>query len=412
MEANYRYPVFLPDGRHFIYLRVPYPQGASEIHLDTLDGQSPARLLAADSHAIYATDATKRGYLLFARGGALFAVSFDTSSLKLTGEPFVVADKVAVNRQGRGYFSVSDNGSLVYDPTSDSNNQQLKWVDRAGKPLELVGTPGVLESPRLSPDGKRVAVARRDVQTGTSDIYVIDLARGASSRLTFDSGNDNFPVWSPDGNHLAWSAKRGAEFHIYQKLASGVGPEELLLKTDAQSNLGSWSADGRFIFYTRMDPKMGGDMWILPLEGERKPFQFLQTPLYEGMGRFSPDGHLIAYASGDQGRGEVYVQTFPASGGKWQLSTNGGTHPQWRGDGKELFYLSGDNKLLAVEVKPGSSFEAGVPKALFDLLPLRTIITAYAVTADGQRFLFVTQGEATVNLQYTVVLNWMAEVQR
>ncbi|MGH9837226.1 MAG: protein kinase domain-containing protein [Blastocatellia bacterium] len=409
-DALYRWPVFLPDGRHFLYLRTPNPQGASEIYLSALDGQAPTRLLAADSHALYAAAATGSGHLLFVRAGALVAQPFDASSLKLTGEPFAVADKVSVNNIGKGHFSVSDNGSLAYDPTGASNNQQLTWVDRTGKLLETVGTPGVIEYPRLSPDGKRIAVVRRDAQTGTWDIYVIDLARGASSRLTFDPGDDRSPVWSPDGSRIAWSSNRGAGFQIYQKLASGVGQEELLLKSDVRIGPGNWSADGRFILYTRTDPKTEADLWILPLEGERQPFLFLQTPFIKIWPRFSPDGRWIAYGSNDQGRYEVYVQTFPASGGKWQVSTNGGIQPHWRSDGKELFYIS-DGKPMAVEVKPGSSFEAGMPKALFDLEPLRATAD-YAVTADGQRFLFVTQGEATASLQYTVVLNWMAELKK
>ncbi len=326
----------------------------------------------------------------------------------------MVVDKVGVTAYGgRVALSVSDNGSLIYDPTGSYNNQQLIWVDRAGKRLESVGAPGLIDAPSLSPDGKRVAVARLDPQTRTYDIYVIDLARGGTSgRLTFDPGDDRYPVWSPDGSHIAWGANRGAGSHFYQKLASGGGQEELLLKADAPSYPTSWSADGRFIFYARVDPKTGFDLWVLPVEGERQPFPFLQTPFSEGYGRFSPDGHWVAYQSNEQGRFEVFVQTFPASGGKWQVSTNGGTFAHWRSDGKELFYLSGDNKLMAVEVKPGSSFEAGVPKALFDLAPLRALPNAYAVTADGQRFLFVTQGEATANLQYTVVVNWMAEAKK
>ncbi len=410
-DALYRWPAFLPDGRHFLYLRMPNPQGASEIYLAALDGQAPTRLLASDSHALCAAASSGGGYLLFARAGALLAQPFDGGNLKLTGEPFVVADKVRVTLSGRGYFSVSDNGSLVYDPTSLFNNEQLTWIDRAGKALEPVGTPGAIQSPRLSPDGKRVAVVRRDAQTGTYDIYVTDLARGASSRLTFDPGNDTNPVWSPDGSRIAWVSTRDAGFQIYQMLASGVGQEELLLKSDVPIRPDSWSADGRFILYGRLDPKMRGDLWVLPLEGERQPFLFLQTPFAEQTPRFSPNGRWVAYTSNDQGRDEVYVQTFPAAGGKWQVSINGGLLPHWRSDGKELFYLSGDNKLMAVEVKPGSSFEAGVPKALFDLAPLRAA-SVYAVTADGQRFLFVTQGEATANLQFTVVTNWMAEAKK
>ncbi|MFN0122243.1 MAG: winged helix-turn-helix domain-containing protein [Blastocatellia bacterium] len=405
----YRWPAFLPDGRHYLIRRSP-AQGAVEIHLATLDSQETTRLLAADSMARYAN-----GHLFFARAGALRAAPFDADSLKLKGEPFVVADKVSVSANARGNFSVSGNGSLAWDPNALAENQQLTWVDRAGQPLGTVGPPGDYEDPRLSPDGKQVAVARRDPQSLSRDIYVLDLARGVSSRLTFDPGDDRWPFWSPNGSHIAWGAKRDGSYHIYQRLANGVGPEELLLKADVSTYPASWSADGRFLLCTRFDLKTGQDLWVLPLGGDRQPALFLQTPFAEMGGRFSPDGRWIAYCSNEQGRFEVYVQTFPASGGKWQLSTGGGTTPWWRGDGRELYYLSADGKLMAVEVKPGGSFAAGTPRALFDLAPVRVSDASrsgYAVTAAGDRFLFVTAREEAASLQFTVVSNWSAEMKQ
>lgn len=405
----YRLPVFLPDGRHFLVRRTP-TQGTAEIHLAALDRQATTRLLAADSQARYAN-----GHLLFARAGALLAASFDPGSLKLTGEPFVVTDKVRITGNANsGHFSVSDNGSLAYDPNALADNQQLTWLDRAGKPLGTVGTAGEYEYPRLAPDGKRVAVARRDPQTRSWDIQVIELVRATSSRLTFDSGNDRYPVWSPDGSRIAWQAQRDGAFQIYQKLASGVGPEELLRKEDVFIAPTSWSADGRFLLYSRADPKTILDLWALPLTGDRQPALFWQTPFSELGGRFSPDGRWIAYYSDDQGGNEVYVQTFPASGGKWQISTNGGSQPWWRSDGKELYYVSAGGKLMAVEVKPGGSFEASAPRALFDLATARAIGggSSYAVAAAGDRFLFVTAREEAASLQFTVVTNWTAEVKK
>ena len=402
----YRWPVFLPDGRHFL-VRIVTAQGGTEIHLAALDSQATTPLFPADSEAHYVN-----GHLLFARAGALLAIPFDADSLKLTGEPFVVAEKVKLGTLGRACFSVSDNGSLAYDPNAVTDYQQLTWVDRAGKALGRLGPAGTeYEVPRLSPDGKRVAVARRDPQTRTRDIYVIDIARGASSRLTFDPGQDHNPVWSPDGSRIAWYANRDGAFQIYQKPASGVGQEELLLQTDRLIAPGSWSADGRFILYTRTDPKTGLDLWTLPLAGNRQPSSFWQTPFREFQGRFSPDGRWVAYTSDDQGRTEVYVQTFPSSGDKWQISTHGGQYPWWRSDGKELYYLSADRKLMAVEVKPGGSFEARSPRALFDLAPVRAIGggSGYAVTAAGDRFLFVTAREEAASLQFIVVTNWMAK---
>ena len=405
----YRLPVFLPDGRHFLFVRTS-TQGAAEIHLAALDRQETTRLLVADSQARYTN-----GHLFFAHAAVLHAAPFDADSLKLTGEPFVVADKVRVTGiSSKGHFSVSDNGTLVYDPNALTDNRQLTWLDRAGKPLGTVGTPGEYENPRLAPDGKRVAVVRRDAQTRNWDVHVIDLARGASSRLTFDAGDDRFPVWSPDGSRIAWRANRAGAYQIYQKLANGVGEEELLLKEDIIIAPGSWSADGRFFLYTRVDPKTAHDLWVLPLAEGRQPALFLQTPFRESEGRFSPDERWIAYASNDQGRPEVYVRTFPASGGKWQISNSGGSQPWWRSDGKELYYLSNDGKLMAVEVKPGGNFEASAPRALFDLAPARALggASSYAVTAAGDRFLFVTAREEAASLQFTVVTNWTAEAKK
>jgi len=413
-EALYRWPTLLPDGRHFLYLRMPRQQGSSEIYLASLDGKETTRLLAADSHAVYAASDAGSGYLLFARAGALLAQPFDADSLKLTGESFIVAEAVAINASGRGFFSVSDNDILVYDQTSRDENEQLAWIDRAGKMLEPVGPRGAIQYPRLSPDGKQVAIVRQDPQTGSNDIYVVDLARGTSARLTFDPANDGFPIWSPDGSRIVWTSGREGGHRIYQKLSSGVGQDEFLFKDETGTATYSWSPDSQFILYTRGNPGGNLDVWVLPLEGDRKPFPFLQTSLDEGSAGFSPDGRWVAYRSTESGRDEVYVQTFPTSGGKRMVSPNGGYAPQWRGDGKELFYISGDGKLMAVEVKPGNSFELGVPKALFDLAPVQAKLAnnSFAVTADGQRFLFVRQGEETASLQYTVVVNWTAELKK
>ena len=408
-----RWPYFLPDGRHFLYLATTPQQETSGVYLASLDGKETKRLFTADSSAIYAPSAAGGGYLLFARDGALLAQPFDASRLTLTGEPFRIADQVRVNANSRGYFSVSDNGTLVYDPSGERENQQLTWFDRAGKQLETIGALGTFLLPRLSPDEKRVAVSRRDPKTGISDIYVIEIARGASSRLTSDPANVNVAVWSPDGSRIVWASNRGGSYQFYQKLASGAGQEELLLQSSNPIAPIDWSADGRYILYTQIDPKAKGDVWVLPLEGDRKPFPFLQTSSDEGSAVFSPDGRWIAYQSDESGSAEVYVQTFPASGGKWPVSTKGGRVPQWRRDGKELFYLSSDGKMMAVEVKTSGTFEPGIPRALFDLSAVRPIRrSGYAVAADGQRFLFISRTAETAPSSLAVVVNWTADLKR
>ncbi len=403
-------PYFLPDGRHFLH----YASAAQEagIYLASLDGKEERRLLAADSDGIYAaspTQATGKGWLLFLRDGSLMAQSFDADQLTLAGEPFLVADQVEAGR-----FSVSDTGILAYQPRRTYEDVQLGWIDRTGKPLESVGMTGFAFQPELSPDGKRVAVTRSYAVSQGADVYVIDLTRNTESRLTFDPAGDGNPIWSPDGSRIVWYAQRGQTHHLYQKPASGVGQEEPLLQSDVLVLPSSWSADGRFILYGRSDPKTLPDIWVLPMDEDRRPFPFLQTQFIEAGAQFSPDGRWVAYWSNESGKMEVYVQTFPAGGGKWQVSTNAGQvpFPQWRGDGKELYYISADRKLMAVEVKLGATFEAGLPKPLFDLAAAQVQRDTYTMTADGQRFLFPRQTKEAAPAPFSVVVNWMAEVKR
>jgi Tol biopolymer transport system component len=402
-------PYFLPDGRHFLH----YAKALQEpgIYLASLDGKEERRLLAADSDGIYAPSASgdsSKGWLLFLREGALLAQPFDARRLNLTGEPFPITDQAEA-----WSFSVSDTGILVYQSRRIDEVTQLGWVDRAGKPLESIGATGPYQNhPRLAPDGKRVVVARMDAKTRRQDLYVIDLTRGAESRLTFDPADDSLPVWSRDGNRIVWASNRTGTHQLYQKLASGVGQDELLLQSDVPLLPSSWSADGKFLLYARTDPKSSDDVWVLPLEGDRKPFPFLQTPFWETEAQFSPDGRWIAYRTNESGRSEVYVQTFPASGGRWQVSTNGGHHPQWRSDGKELFYCSTDGKLMAVDVKRGDAFEASLPKTLFNLAEAKVYYADYAATADGQRFLFVRKLQEGSPAPFSVVVNWTAGAPR
>ncbi len=406
-----RWPSFLPDGRHFLYLVTTSQQETSGIYLASLDGKETKRLFTSDSSAIYAPSAAGKGYLLFARDGALLAQPFDASRLTFTGEPFRIADQVRVNVNSRGSFSVSDNGTLVYDPSGERDNQQLTWFDRAGKQLETIGALGTFILPRLSPDEKRVALSRRDPKTGIFDIYVIDIVRGASSRLTSNSANANV-VWSPDGTRIVWATNRGGSYQFYQKSASGVGQEEILLQSNNRIFPTDWSSDGRFILYRQVDPNTKEDLWVLPFDGDRKPFSFLQTQYNETAARFSPDGRWIAYDSDESGNREVYVQAFP-SGGRWPISTKGGAIPQWRRDGKELFYASpSDGKMMAVEVKTSGTFEPGIPRALFDLPAVRATRSGYAVAGDGQRFLFVSQIAETAPSSLAVVVNWTADLKK
>ena len=240
-----------------------------------------------------------------------------------------------------------------------------------------------------------------------ADLRLLDLVRGTDTRFTFDPAHDQWPLWSPDGSRIVWASNRKGVTNLYQKAASGAGQDELLLRSAAAKRPQDWSADGRFILYQE-----NGDLWVLPMVGERTPWVWLNTPAIETAATFSPDGKWIAYTSNESGRNEIYVQAFvpgaPASGGKWQLSTNGGTSPQWRRDGRELYFIAPDSALMAVDVMLGAEVKAGTPRELFSLRGVRT--NSLNVTSDGQRFLFPVD-ETTGLTPFTIVLNWMAEVK-
>jgi len=408
-EISHRWPYFLPDGRHFLFFARGKPEHTG-VFVGSLDSKESKQLLAATVGAIYASP----GLVLFMRNDTLLAQSFDPDELRLTGEPAPIAEHVSYNGGlGRGSFSASDNGVLAYRSGSSVVNQPV-WFDRGGKQIGSLGEAGLYFTLWLSPDEKRVAVDRVDPQTGTQDIWLVDLLRGVPSRFTSDPGNDWFPLWSPDGNNIVFSSNRAGITNLYLKNANGTKPEETLLKSDEYQVADDWSADGKFIVYESRNSQTKLDLWLLPMTGERKPVPFLQTAFNEQQAQFSSDGKWIAYTSDESGSPEVYVQTFPASGGKWRVSTNGGSEPKWRRDGKELFYLSADRKLMAVDVRLGATFEAGVPKPLFEtrVLVLTSFRNHYAVTADGQRFLVNTNLEQTDFTPISVVVNWTAELKQ
>jgi len=420
-ETSHRWPQFLPDSRRFLYLiwsGQPEHQG---IYLGSLDSKEKTRLVATDSSAAYAGPASGPGYLLFVRERALLAQSFDPGKLELSGEAFPAAEPVGVDAGvSLSRVSVSSSGVLVYD--SIGGNRQLVWLDRTGKSLQTLGPTGTYWSLDLSPDGRRVASSRADPQTGNSDIWLFDLARASSSRFTFYPAFDSFPLWSPDGKRIAFSSSREGPWNLYQKAASGAGEEELLLKTTSNKWTTDWSPDGRFLLYTELDPKTRADLWVLPpssetRNAERKPMPFLRTEFDERNARFSPDGRWVAYQSNESGRDEIYVRGFspgePGSRGQWQVSTGGGLEPRWRGDGKELFYLAPDRKLMAVEVKAGTGFEAGIARPLFQTRVYTSAFAGrYAVTRDGQRFLIISEAEESAGEPATVILNWPAALKK
>jgi Tol biopolymer transport system component len=283
---------------------------------------------------------------------------------------------------------------------------QLAWVDRTGAQLASVGTEATHVSLMLSPDGTRVALGIREGSAadsrGSSDIWIVDLARGLRSRLTFGGGNEASAVWSPDGSSVAYGSNRTGTMNLYRRASSGGGGEEVVLANQVNKQPESWSPDGRFLLYEQDD-----DLWAVPLSGDRQPFPVVTTPFAEATARFSPDGGWIAYASSESGRFEVYVTPFPRGDGKWQVSVAGGLYPVWRRDGRELYYQQGDS-IMAVPVNgTGASFEAGKPERLFQFARLPIAGAHYDADADGRRFLInrLPQQDAP---PITLVVNWPA----
>jgi eukaryotic-like serine/threonine-protein kinase len=410
-EVSHKYPQFLPDGKHFLYLAQSTRAENSAIYVGALDSKETKFVLNTRAKAAFMPP----GYMLFLRDRTLMAQSFDATKLLLTGEPFPLAEQVGFNAVlGNAAFSVSENGTLTYMSGSIGGGQPALY-DRAGKRLSSVSPTGEYFNLFFSPDEKRVAAAMSDPQTGARDIGLLDIARGSPTRFTLDPSEDFLPIWSPDGSRIVFVSDRDGTGNLYQKSASGAGNEELLFKSNERKWPGDWSRDGRFIICTNLSQKTKNDLWVLPMTGEQKPFSYLQTTYNEDHPRFSPDGRFVAYTSDESGRWEVYVQTFPVSGGKWIVSTNGGAQPRWRRDGKEIFFMAPDRKIMVADTKlEGDIFEAGVPKVLFqtNVVSYPNPRNVYDVSADGQRFVIITPPEETSSTPITVVANWTADLKR
>ena len=405
-SAHWR-PSFLLDGRHFFY-RV----SNGGIYVASLDSTDRTLVLKnPNSNNVFYTE----GYLLFLRETTLMAQPFDAGRLALTGEPVPVAEQIqTLSNPPTGAFSVSDNGVLVYQTGTGATNTQLTWFDRTGKQVAELGDRANYADIELSSDWKRAAVSLIGPALSTRDIWIFDVARGLRTRFTFDPTDDLSPIWSPDGSRVVFASRRKGHLDLYQKASSGAGNEDVLFADSLDKFPTSWSPDGRFILYLATGGTTGYDLWVLPLSGDRKPFPFLQTPFNEGPGQFSPDSRWIAYASNESGRNEIYVAPFPGPGGKWQISTAGGNLPRWRHDGKELFYLAPDNKLMVAAVNgQGAAFEVGAVGPLFEQMRPTGQRYIYDVSPDGQRFLVNTVGNQTApTTPITVVVNWTAGLRK
>jgi len=406
-ETALRFPEFLPDGKHFLFVSLPSRQENFEVHLGSLDSKERKRLLSSGAAAVYA----EPGYLIYTRNTRLMAQRFDTPGLKLSGEPVPLGEAPpATGPAGSRAVSASANGILIH-PAAGLPNTQLVWLDRSGTPQGTVPLPpGRYEGLSISPDGQRVIVERRSSATA-KDLWMVELSRGLATRFTFvPSSMLGQAVWSPDGSRVAYNSNRAGTADLYQKLASGAGEEEPLFQSNVQfKNPYQWSPDGKYLTFDQPDAVTGWDLWLLPLAGDRKPVPYLRSPFNESGGWISPDGHWLAYYSDESGKYEIYVQSFPTPGSKYQVSTSGGTVALWSRDGKEMIINGIDGTIQSVDVQTTPAFKAGAPRTLFKL---RQDLAGFAATADLQRFLeSVPVGEASPS-SITLVLNWTAALNR
>ncbi|HSB26324.1 MAG TPA: hypothetical protein VLE19_00655, partial [Pyrinomonadaceae bacterium] len=330
--------------------------------------------------------------------------------LETTGDPFPIGEQVQTGRvPGTGIFSVSEDGVLVYQSGSGNSGSELIWLDRTNKPIGKLGDLGPYNSFSLSPDGKSATVSVSD-RVGGSNIWLYEVARGLKTPFTFGPAQTRAQVWAPDGRTIFFASNRKGQFDLYRKASSGASSDEMLLESNLNKTPTNISADGRFLLYSAVDPKTKADIWVFPLDGSQKPFAFLQGEFNENNAHFSSDGRWVAYQSDESGRPEIYATPFPSPSSKRQISTLGGRWARWRG--KEVFYLSLDNKLMVSEVNvKGDTLEIGEARPLFEIRPGGPG-NVYDVSADGQRFLVNMAVEQQITAPLTLVLNWTADLKK
>jgi serine/threonine protein kinase len=407
-EISHRWPQFLPDGKHFLFFSESAIRENSGTYAGSVDGGEPKLVVRGNRATVYAAP----GYLLSLREGVLMAQRFDPDTFEVSGNAIPVADHVEAGSAPfySGNFSVSQSGGyLVYDPGSGGAPIHLLWLDRQGTQLGEMEPPADYESPRLSPDGKKLAITVVDPFRSVFDIWIQDLAKGTRTRLTFSEGPINIaPSWSPDGSTIAFQSNPSGRYGLYQRAADGTGESTLLFADDANQRVPRTSRDGRYlVFQHQTSSGSPTQIWSLPLFGDRKP-----SPVIEGhtdalAPDLSPDSKWLAYVSAESGRDEVYIVPFGHTGGKWQISAAGGDLPRWRADGKELFFLSQDNKMTSAEItESANSIEVGKVQALFQTHAVPVSSWSYDVTADGKKFVVVSEDLQLRFQPVTLITNW------
>ena len=417
-DTGLRFPCFLPDGRHFLYVSLPRKQSGFDVYLGALDSKERGRIGSALSAPIYA----EPGYLLFALGDHLVAQRFDRSSWQPVGKVMPLGDAPVQPMFDAGTaLSASTNGVLAHGVSSPPMTE-LVWLDRAGRQTGRIPLPpGSYSNPSLSPGGRWATVTKFNSSI-RNDLWLVDLQRLMTTRLTFDGlvaqgwGMAVPVVWSPDSTRVAYCTDRSGVYDVYQILASGAGRPEPLLQSDAIYKLPTaWSPDGKYVIFTQLGEGGVYDLWLLPLHGDRTPVPYLRTPFNEDFAAFSPDGRWLAYDSDETGKPEIYVRSFPDQGEKYRVSTSGGMIVQWSRDGKELLFFSlsqyyyGSGPIYAVDVETTPTFRAGTPRVLF--IP-RPDLSGLVAAADLSRFLATVPAEGAPPASITITLNWPAALER
>lgn len=408
-EIDHRFPVFLADGHRFLYLIEGSGYGTDVIHAGSLDGKLKKKIVVASSNMAV----TPGGHLIYWRDGVLVGQRFDEKSLTVAPDVVVIAQEVMHGPRNDAAFTASSAGALVYETGQIATISQLAWYDASGKEIETVGQPQDISYPAVSHDGRLVAASVADPQKNELDVWIQDLTRGTDTRLTFAERSEYIPLWSPDDTRIVYSGNQKSPGDLYMKRVSGIGEEELLYANTQFKRATDWSPDGAtLLFQEAAADGTGMDLWTWSFTNHQAKV-FVRTPFNEGPGRFSPDGRWVSYASNESGKNEIYVVPFPGRGGKWQISTDGGQQVRWSPDGKQLFYLTLDDKLASVDVSThGDEFVAGIPRILFQTRVRRMLGPQWDISPDGKRFMIDSLMQQVEAPPLTMVQNWEAALKR
>jgi serine/threonine protein kinase len=405
-EYQHGWPEFLPDGKRFLYIVRSYRTENAGLYLGSIDSTVRQRIMPAYSRVAYA----ESGHLLFVRDGTLMARSFDPSSRQLSDDTTPLVGPIKFHPASDAAFDISRSGILIYRLNEGLSSTRLKLFDRRGREIRALTPVGFFRQPRFSPDGTRVATEQAQTDSPDPDIWLLQSTHEGAARFTNDAGPDVRPVWSPDGRRLAFSSKRGSAYDIYVKSVDARDDEELIWRSDADKLVEDWSPDGRTLAVN----VLRSGLWLFPLDRTRKPSLIHASASSQPwQSEFSRDGRWLAYAGADSEPSEVFVEPTPGTGARWQVSANGGAEPHWRGDGRELLYLSLDGWITSVDVPAGSTWKPGAPRRLFRVsVPEIRGTTDFTVTHDGELLGVNTlEGDPSVPPIH-VVVNWERMIRR